>query len=457
MADIRRFGPTDFALLLLVLAVAAGARAGYLWTCADAARTPGPLRVQDDRFTPPGAGKPGETDLTALIRGVRESGRFVSAAPFSAGEEPTAHVAPGYPWLVGLLGRAVPADDLDRSVRWAQAGLGALTAGLYYLFARRAFRHLAVGVLAGLFAALHPFWVINTAAIDDGVLAAFALAGCLFLGSQAGEKGGALFSLLFGLALAGLSLVRAAMLPFAFVALVWFLLRSRSLPRGWLCGLLAFLGFANGLAPWTVRNLQLYDEPLPVVSSTYLNLWVGNNPHATGGPATEAMWKSAPADLEAQTHQPRRYALLARVVADEVRDRPARTLQVRMRAALVFLFGERWLLQGELAARADDQTMPAWLEGSYPVVLQAVLLAMLALALLGWRWGYGWRWESAVAALAALWVPLPYILGHGDALSGPRLPLDGVFLCYAAVALVGLVPGFNGALLDAPAAGPPNG
>jgi hypothetical protein len=53
-----------------------------------------------------------------------------------------------------------------------------------------------------------------------------------------------------------------------------------------------------------------------------------------------------------------------------------------------------------------------------------------------------------------LWVPLPYILGHAEGLSGPRLPLDGVLLCYAAFALVALIPGLNGDLLDAPNAGP---
>ena len=47
MADMRRFGPADLLLLLLVLAVAGGLRAGYLFSCADRSRSDGPLRVQD--------------------------------------------------------------------------------------------------------------------------------------------------------------------------------------------------------------------------------------------------------------------------------------------------------------------------------------------------------------------------------------------------------------------------
>src|SRR5438105_565379 len=81
-----------------------------------------------------------------------------------------------------------------------------------------------------------------------------------------------------------LPLVRAALLPFAVVAVLWFLVRCRTLKRGWLCALLAFLGFANGLAAWTVRNFQTFHDAVPIADSTYLHLWIGNNPLATGGP-----------------------------------------------------------------------------------------------------------------------------------------------------------------------------
>jgi hypothetical protein len=101
--------------------------------------------------------------------------------------------------------------------------------------------------------------------------------------------------------------------------------------------------------------------------------------------------------------------------------------------------------------------MPDWLEKNHDLILQATLLALFVLALLGWRWSYGWRWESAIATLATLWIPLPYILSHAEGLSGPRLPLDGVLLTYAAFALACLIPGINGPLLDPPDAGAPRG
>ena len=65
---------------------------------------------------------------------------------------------------------------------------------------------------------------------------------------------------------------------------------------------------------------------------------------------------------------------------------------------------------------------------------------MLLLAFLGWRWTYSWRKESMLLTLALIWVPLPYLLGHAEALHGARLPLDGVLLGYAAFALICLLP-----------------
>src|SRR5262249_52900468 len=79
---------------------------------------------------------------------------------------------------------------------------------------------------------------------------------------------------------------------FAVVAVLWYLLRCRSVRRGWLCALLAFLGFANGLAPWTLRNYQAFHDVVPVADSMYLHLWVGNNEKATGGPQTEQEMKA---------------------------------------------------------------------------------------------------------------------------------------------------------------------
>jgi hypothetical protein len=197
-----------------------------------------------------------------------------------------------------------------------------------------------------------------------------------------------------------------------------------------LCALLAFLGFVNGLAPWVFRNWQLSGEPLPIVNSTYYHLWVGNRPATPGESDKEALtdpegfaWPSLD---DHHAHEFWR----------EMSDHPAETVRRRLRAGLDFLLGKRWFAEGRLADRTgSEEAMPDWLARSYPVALESTLLGLIVLSLLGWRWTYAWRWSAMPLSLAIIWIPLPYVLSHAETLSGPRLPLDGVLLCYAAFAL----------------------
>ena len=325
---LRRFGVVDFVLFLYVLVMAGGVRAGYLMLAADNGKSSGPLAVQDQNPVE-------QADQEALADSVQAptdkkpffSSRFVPLADKRDKEDEaptTAHASPGYPVLLGLLEKAVSAkDQRDLIVRWSQCGLGALTAGFYFLFARRAFRSMTAGLLTGLLCALYPFWVVNTAEINDGVLAAFLVSLVLSTGARASQTGDPFSSVIYGLALAGTALVRAALLPFAFVGLAWFLLRSRKLPSGWLAALLGFLGFVIGVAPWTVRNWQEFHEPIPIVDSAYLHVWMGNNPQADGGPVNldAALSPETIKELKAapEKEQPKRYAGLGRIVLDDLR------------------------------------------------------------------------------------------------------------------------------------------
>lgn len=454
MTDRRRFRLFDLVLLLLVLASAAGARVGYLMTYADGGDSDGPILVQDPPDVlelPAGTEMRGQTRISerdALIHNVKEHRWFGSLAPMASREEQSAHVAPGYYWLLAELG---PSDYV---IRWAQSVLGALTAGLYFLIARRAFPSRLVAVLAGLLCAFHPFWIANTPALNDGVLATFLLAACLWLGIRGSQTEGSLTSLLFGLALAGLALVRAALLPFAVVGLLWFLRNNRRSPGGWQTGLIAALGFAIGLSFWTYRNVQVFGDVFPIVDSTYLHLWIGNNPRATGGPLPEADERAALAPeladklADPALSQPARYRLLGSEVLSEIERDPTAAVQRRLWAGLYFFFGADWFNRHQLWRPADKDGSASLPEGSpYPALLVTSLLIMLFLGVIGWRWTYNWRVDSRLLALAALWVPLPYLLSHAEGLSGPRLPLDGVLLCYSAFVLACLVPNVGKALL----------
>lgn len=437
MPSSLRSRTVDICWLLLILAAAAGARAGYLLGCADAGQNDGPFLVQ----------KP-FPELAELAGNIRDNRDLAGRAPLASASERTAHVAPAYPWLVALL-ELLPTEPMP-AVRWIQCVLGSLTAALYYLFCRRTFPGRLTAILAGLATAGHPFWIADTAILADGVLCTFLLAGCLWLGIRGAQVGGALTSLLLGVGLAGMVLVRAALGPFALAALLWYLLRCRRLAGGWQAALLAFLGFGTALTPWTLRNLEFYGDFIPVVDSAWYHLWVGNNPRATGGPLPDAVALEALAASrgetmqETQRHldslpQPARYHALAPEVLAALTEDPAAALQRRIWAGLYFFFGADWFNQQRLWQPGPAAAVPPVAEAFFTIGLPASLLAMLLFAALGWRWSLGCPSSGIPASLAVFWIPFPYLLGHAGFLSGPRLPLDGVFLCYGAFALVCLI------------------
>jgi 4-amino-4-deoxy-L-arabinose transferase-like glycosyltransferase len=449
MNDPVRFTPSDLIWMLLVVGLAAGTRVGYV---TNAGMTDAAFAVQGQgspRSLPGENGPSARTELEELSQNLREERRFACRAPLADQVETTAHVAPGYPWLVSLAARIQ--DDPGPLIRWVQCGLGALTALFYFFFARRAFDSTLAGAIAGLLAAFYPFWIVNTAELADGVLATFLLAAALALGTRGSQVGGAFTSAAYGLSLAGLTMVRAALLPFAVVGFAWYLARCRETRSGWFAGLLALLGFANGLAPWALRNWQAFSEPLPIVDSAYLHLWMGNNAKANGSTLDEATLRESLSPellqtLLAETDQPRRYARLGPELLEQVRQDPSAALGHRLDAGACFVLGAHWFSKEHSLAihqgDADAESPHPRLTESVEPALRGSLLVALLLGGLGWRWSGTWARNGRLGALAMVWLPLPYLLSHAEDLSGPRLPLDGVLLCYTAFAIACCVPGF---------------
>lgn len=466
----HRFGLLEGLLLLVVVLWAAGARIAWLTTCTAGGEKQGPIRVQDS--TPVLTGLPAETEmrgqsppheLDALVQNLSDHQWFGMLVPFAAREEITAHSSPGYPWLLAWLAKSpVRIGTLEQTIRWVQVGLGTLAVVFYFLFALWAFRNPLVALLAGLLCAVHPFWILNTTQIDDGVVTTFLLAAAVYLGTRGLLTAGPFASLLFGLALAGLSLVRAPLLPFAIGAMLVFLAQVRRVPHGWRCALLGFLGFVIGLAPWSIRNFRTTGDAVPIVNSSFYHIWMGHNPQATGSVLSEREIVESLAaatgqevqrltDDLAKMDQRDRYLLLGRETWKEVRQHPGEVWRRRLWAGLYFVFGQRWFTDRSLCeVEGELSTLPSLLAESYEGVLAGALLLMLSFGFLGWRWSFAWRQESSLAALALILVPLPYLATHAEMLCGPRLPLDGVLLTFAAFALGCFVPGVRAHILAGP-------
>src|SRR5207237_3918434 len=138
------------------------------------------------------------------------------------------------------------------------------------------------------------------------------------------------------------------------------------------------------------------------------------------------------ADL-ADTDQPHRYRGLAPDVRREIQNNVAGTLSRRISATLGFWLGYKQVNLFEKFESWSESEI--WLVNNWPAISYATLLVMLGLGILGWRWSYPWAYDARLITLAVVFCFLPYFLSHVAGGQGSRLPLDGILLTFAALAL----------------------
>jgi 4-amino-4-deoxy-L-arabinose transferase-like glycosyltransferase len=200
------------------------------------------------------------------------------------------------------------------------------------------------------------------------------------------------WSLALGASLAAAMLTResASLLPLLFIAGVLALAgtaRQRLARAGW-CA----LALAIVLLPWAARNQVVWGKPLPIAHTAGVNLYIGNNPEATG------IWGQfrpvAPPGIAIGT--PEASAWYARAAAEFVIADPARFLAGGLRKLAWFLFPVFHRDSMQAAYGADSRAV-SWLSLASGAS-SALLLLLGALALV--RAPRGPVWWMAVAILA---------------------------------------------------------
>lgn len=289
---------------------------------------------------------------------------------YSIDGHPTAYRPVGYPAFIAAVYSL--AGRHPAAVRVAQAVLDSGTAVLLFLVFSR--RNRPAGVTAGVLWALLPAAVLFSSQIFSECLLVFALVLFLWLVDRGGPSRWLAWST--GLLLGALILVKPLVMGF-FAASAPFLVHRTSGARR--LTMLALALLPAGL--WILRNTLVMGAPV-LSTSVGMNLFIGNNPRATGSyaPVDPSI---APPHMGAEVADD---AAAGRASLDWIAGHPARALARAVKKALYLLTSEGELVVGHFAARESAasryrerfRSVPVWLHllVSLPTALLMILGAL---------------------------------------------------------------------------------
>ena len=353
-----------------------------------------------------------EREYLALAESVSLGRGFTYAADHETGTAQLFGRAPAYPLFLAALGAdAGGRGATPARVKVAQSIVGALGVWLIGQLARRA-AGPAAGVAAATIAAAYPPLVwICAYVLSEALYSTVALATVLVLNlaidradrsidpsrstrvSDAPARDewlrrGSALAILAGVAAGVAILVRPAMLLFLPLAAVWLLAHRRIALAGALV-----IGTLLVVAPWTARNLRVYDRFVLIASEGGVTFWTGNHPLATGEGDLAANPRIKAADLAFRAGHPGLSAealepLYYREALDYIRQHPGWWFGLLLKKAFytVVPAGPSYALHSTLYR--------VWSIGSY--------LLLLPFAILGLRaWTRHRRHPEALFVLAA--------------------------------------------------------
>ncbi len=360
------------------------------------------------------------------------SGRGYSMKFFSLEPVLTAHQYPVYTSFLALhfflFGKNYFFVELTQS-------LIASGSCVLLFFLGRSLLDRSTGMLAGLLCASYPTYIYWTTRTQSLTLEIFVLILLLLALYRAGQSmkfvDWVLAGVVFGIGI----LAKTLYLVFfpGFMIWTWLLFRPSmmSLTKR------AALFFAVGIcmvAPWSIRNYMALDSFVLVSSNGGYNLWVGNNPAATGSMFTaehEGMWNTVDDEMRDELYalpDAEKNKLFKKRARNYIKADPVRFLSlIPARLTAVWWF---------------DPYMPS----DYPLFRKVVYILLLVPALLGMLLGLKkWR-ELSVFYLIYLSMCASYAVYYGGARF--RYLIEFSFVLFAAHLLMTSFRKISGRSLD---------
>ena len=373
------------------------------------------------------------SEIGRTARSLAEGKGYIT--PFGTGE-PSAWTAPLYPLLLaGILSAlGVHSDAAALAILFFQCVMGAATVLVLHSLGRRWVGDRGAAVAAFGFA-IYPPAVYFSAGIvvPSGLTVLLVTTLLLFAEIHRGDESPKA-ALTGGLAVGFTALVDPVCLVLLPCILFAIVPRSAALATRIRVVILAIIGTAIALAPWTARNYIVLGDWVPIKSNFGEALWLGNNDHATGHERDEGgrhlldfLTPDEKARIAGMSEIARNRWLLGRAI-EWARAHPGRVFKLSLRRAGRYWWQTDFRSARELATRAGPTAMAA-LTWSYPILL---LLGVVGLYL-----AFRQRLPVGTAVLFFALYPLGYYVTHVSVYRY-RYPVEPFLLIFAALTVASL-------------------
>jgi 4-amino-4-deoxy-L-arabinose transferase-like glycosyltransferase len=364
------------------------------------------------------------------------AGKGFVGAGWLGPEAPTALNTPTYPVLLAVwlwLGGPLP----FLGVELFQALLSAL---LVYLVGRIAL-YLSgdplTSLLTAIFVASYPPLVYFCKQISPAIVSTFFTMLSFYLLLRFFEKPTCKYSVMCGLVF-GISLLTEAILVLAIpgaalIAWLWWYKGDRRAVIGKL--LVSVVICVLIVLPWTVRNYLVFQRVVPLKTSFGLNLWLGNNPNATGflytstGTQMQDTLSVSMRHYLSTLNEAVRYEVLAREARAWIRSHPKQFLVLTIKR-----IGYLWWISPTYQMTTQNIVEPRYFYEARAVIQLALLLFGLGGSILA-------SWKNRRLLTMSIWWCVAFTIPYAVSVSGNtryRLPVEPVLImlasfCFAVV------------------------
>ena len=298
----------------------------------------------------------------------------------------TTYYAPVHPFYPLLCSAVYLMKGDHLTVLFLQTVVSTFLGFLVYQLGRKLFSP-TVGLLGCFLTLFHPaLWVYTTLKLHSLIFDASWFVVVLLSFLKWEESISAMRSFWTGLSGGLACLSRSTLAPFLFFATGWGIWRWRKkaspVTLG-VCGTLLLLTVFLTVTPWLVRNEKRIGHPIGVVSTGGLNLWLGNNPHASGSahlPDCRLVLNSMPTEMSQRLLSLTEWEqseFLKEEALRFMKDHPRRT---------ILLFWKKWIAFWWQAPQTGIKYPPFWKKAYfvyYPFVLLLAALGMRQAPLFG--------------------------------------------------------------------------